>query len=181
MKPKVYFDTCIESGRVQTDLPPAEMNAVRALEKADREGKIEIITSRETHREQDKANPAVREQLFQSRGETPVVPKDHSLLGMHNQMDLLGTVSTTPIISDIVDEQLFKRLTFAGLKEADARHLMYAAHNGCDRFVTIDRHFTSSFRRSRLEALCKGLKIVTPSELVAELSLDAGDQQPAST
>ena len=46
-----YFDTCIQSGRRLADLKPAEMNAIRALEKAEREGKIKIVTSRETHRE----------------------------------------------------------------------------------------------------------------------------------
>jgi hypothetical protein len=68
------------------DLPPAEMAAVQALRKAEGEGKIENVTSRETWREQDKAkNPTVREQLVQSRGETPVVPKDHTLLGIHRR------------------------------------------------------------------------------------------------
>jgi hypothetical protein len=32
--PKAYFDTCIQSGRVQNDLPPLEMAAVRSLLKA---------------------------------------------------------------------------------------------------------------------------------------------------
>jgi hypothetical protein len=64
---------------------------------------------------------------------------------------------------------LFKSLTAAGLKDADARHLMYATGNGCDRFVTTDPHFTS--RLPQLESLCQGLKIVTPSELAAELSI----------
>jgi hypothetical protein len=178
MKPKVYFDNCIESGRVRTDLRPAEMAAVRTLLKAEGEGKVEIVTSRETWREQDKTkNLTVRAQLAQSRGEIPVVSNDHRLVGIHNQMDHLGTVATTPIISEIVDDVLFKRLTEAGLKEADARHLMYAACNGCDRFVSTDPDFTE--RTLQLEALCPVLTIVRPSELAAELSLDT-DQQAAS-
>jgi len=45
---KAYFDNCIESGRVRTDLqPPSEMAAVEALLKAEAEGKVEIVTSRE--------------------------------------------------------------------------------------------------------------------------------------
>jgi hypothetical protein len=178
--PKVYFDNCIESGRVRTDLPPAEMAAVRSLLKAEGEGKVEIVTSRETWREQDKTkNPTVRAQLAQSRGEIPVVPKDHTLLGFHNQMHpRLGTIAVTPILTEIVDDTLFKSLTAAGLEEPDARHLMYAGCNGCDRFVSTDPDFTE--RKLQLEALCQGLKIVTPSKFVAELMLDAGDQQPAS-
>jgi predicted nucleic acid-binding protein len=168
---KAYFDNCIESGRVRIDLqPPSEMAAVEALLKAEAEGKVEIVTSRETWREQDKAaNPAVRAQLAQARGEIPVVSNDHKLVGIHNQMDHLGTVSATPIISDIIDDALFKSLMAAGLKDADARHLMYAARNGCDRLVTTDPDFTS--RLPQLESLCQGLKIATPSELAAVLSM----------
>jgi hypothetical protein len=40
-------------------------------------------------------------------------------------MGRLGTVAVTPIITEIIDERLFKSLTAAGLKDADARHLMY--------------------------------------------------------
>jgi hypothetical protein len=83
------------------------MAAVEALLKAEAEGKVEIVTSRETWREQDKAaNPTVRAQLAQARGEIPVASNDHKLVGIHNQMDRLGTVSATPIISDIIDNAL---------------------------------------------------------------------------
>jgi hypothetical protein len=45
------------------------MAAVEALPKAEAEGKVEIVTSRETWREQDKAAiPTVRAQLAQARG-----------------------------------------------------------------------------------------------------------------
>lgn len=173
---KAYLDNCIESGRIRTDLQPGEMAAVQSLLKAREESKIEIVTSRESWREQDRAkDPAVRAQLAEARGETPVVPNDHKLLGFHNQMDRLGTVAVSPIVTEVVDEALFKGLTAAGLKDADARHLMYAARNECDRFVTTDPHFTS--RRSQLEALCQGLKIVTPSDLAAQLSIPTSEQQ----
>jgi hypothetical protein len=169
---KAYFDNCIESGRVRADLQQPEMAAVRSLLKASEEGKIEIVTSRESWREQDRTNDTtVRAQLVKSRGGTPVVPNDHKLLGFHNQMGPQGTIAVTPMLTEIIDEGLFKSLTAAGLKDADARHLMYAAHNGCDRFVTTDPHFTS--RRPQLESLCPGLKIVTPSGLASELSISS--------
>jgi hypothetical protein len=57
-------------------------------------------------------------------------------------MGRLGTVAVTPIITEIIDEGLFKSLTAAGLKDADARHLMYAARDECNRFVTTDPHFS---------------------------------------
>jgi hypothetical protein len=150
------------------------MNAVRVLENAEREGEIKIVTSRETHREHERTNdPTLRSQLVQPQDDTPVVPKDHTLLGIHNQMDHLGTGCVTPMLTEIVDGPLFDSLIAAGLKKADARHLMYAAHpdNACDWFVTTDPDFTD--RRAQLENLCPGLRIVTPSELVVELSLNA--------
>jgi hypothetical protein len=114
-------------------------------------------------------------QLVQSEDDTPIVPK--TLLGVHNQMNHLGTVCVTPILTEIVDEPLFGRLIAAGLKKADARHLMYAAHsdNACDWFVTIDPDFMD--RRAQLEDVCRGLRIVTPSELVVEFSLNTDEDR----
>jgi hypothetical protein len=64
-----------------------------------------------------------------------------------------------------------------GLQEADARHFMYAVHNGSDRFVTADGDFLN--RRPQLEALGKGMLIRRPSELVAELpGAQAADSSP---
>jgi hypothetical protein len=57
----------------------------------------------------------------------------------------------------MVDEQLFASLKTAGLKDADARHFMYAVHNGCDRFVTTDPDFLD--RRTQLQALGRGILI----------------------
>ena len=51
--------------------------------------------------------------------------------------------------------------------DSDAKHLMYAVTNGCDRFVTLDPHFFS--RIAALEARCPSIRIVRPSELAAEL------------
>jgi hypothetical protein len=82
-------------------------------------------------------------------------------------MDRLGTV--TPFVTEYVDADLFHSFTKLGLKDADARHLMYAVHNGCDRFATVDRNFLYA-RRPRLEVLCRGLKITTPVELAAWLN-----------
>jgi hypothetical protein len=74
-----YFDTCIQSGRLFTDLKAAEMNAVRVLERAEREGKIKIVTSRQTHWEHEGTNDLTkRAQLVQSHADTPLVPKDHT-------------------------------------------------------------------------------------------------------
>jgi predicted nucleic acid-binding protein len=169
---KVYLDNVIVSRKVRGDLhPPEEMAAVHALAKADEKGQIEIYTSRWSWAEQDRTrDDFLRVKLKESRGEIEVVADDHRVLGFWNQEDSrFGTVSTNPIVTEIVDEGLFSSLKKAGLSDGDARHLMYAIHNKCGRFVTLDTHDLLP-RRSDVAPLCRGTKIVTPSELAAELS-----------
>jgi predicted nucleic acid-binding protein len=169
---KVYLDNVIVSGRVRGDLhPPEEMAAVHALAEADEEGQIEIYTSRWSWAEQDRTrDDFLRVKLKESRGEIEVVAGDHRVLGFWNQEDpRVGTVSTNPMVTEIVDERLFSDLKKVGLLEGDARHLMYAIHNKCDRFVTLDTRDLLP-KRSHVASLCRGTKIVTPSELAAELS-----------
>ena len=168
---KVYFDNVIVSGKVRADLPHEEMAAVHALVKADEKGQIEVYTSRWTWAEQDRTrDPLVRVQLKESRGEIEVVADDHRVIGFWNQEDArFGTVSVNPIVTEIVDEPLFSHLKKAGISDADARHLMYAIHNKCDRFVTLDTRDLLP-KRADVEPLCRGTKIVKPSELAAELS-----------
>ena len=166
---KVYLDNVIVCGRVRSDLHAAEMEAVRAIEAAEKDGRLELVTSRESWREQDRTkDDAVRSELQLDRPNVPVVAGDHCLLGFHHQQDLLGGFIAYPLVSDIVDEALFNAFKAAGLREADARHLMYAVTNGCHMFVTTDLHFLD--RKHQLELLCRGLLIVRPSDLVAELN-----------
>ena len=149
---------------------PDQMTAVQLLMKAADKGKLKIVTSEETNREQSRVPVAHRAKLVEARTDVPLVRENEKLLGFHSQMDRLGTVSVSPFLTEYVDADLFNSFTNLGLKEADARHLMYAVHNGCDRFVTVDGDFLHD-RRPQLQSLCRGLKITTPVELVAELSL----------
>jgi len=171
MPMKVYLDNVIVSGKVRGDLrPPEEMAAVRALVKADEKGQIEIYTSRWTWSEQDRTrDDVIRVKLKESRGEIEVVADDHRVLGFWNQEGRFGTEVTNPMVTEIVDERLFADLKKAGISDGDGRHLMYAIHNKCDRFVTLDTGDLLP-KRSDVTPLCRGTKIVTPSELAAELS-----------
>jgi predicted nucleic acid-binding protein len=169
---KVYLDNVIVSGIVRGDLqPPEEMAAVHALAKADEKGQIEIYTSRWSWAEQDRtSNDLIRTKFKESRGKFEVVADDHRVIGFWNQEGRFGTESTNPMVTEIVDERLFSDLKKAGISGGDARHLMYAVHNKCDRFVTLDcRDLLPN--RSAVAPLCRGTKIVKPSELVAELGL----------
>jgi predicted nucleic acid-binding protein len=150
---KAYLDNVIICGRVRNDLEPTEMTAVRQIESAAQCGQLNIVTSREAWREQDRTRDAdLRSRFEQDRREVEVVREDHRMLGVRPQYDNHG--------------DWFGK---AGLKDADARHFMYAVHNGCDRFVTTDPHFLD--RRPQLQPLGRGILIQRPSDLVAELGL----------
>ena len=166
---KVYLDNVITSGMVLSDLQPAdEMNAVCTIEQLASQGALDACTSRESWREQDRTrDPAKRAMLEQARPDVPVVHKDHEVVGFSYLQDQYGGFISNPLITDIIDDVLFNDLRSQGLDHEDARHLMYAVCNGCERFVTLDPDFLT--RRVGLEARCKAIRIVKPSELVVEL------------
>ena len=166
---KVYLDNVIASARVREDLAlPEERRALKLVQEHPNFGKLEIVTSRESWREQERTRcTQTREELRSSRDRTPVVSQDHRVLGS-NSVDLgyRGFIAS-PLVTDIVDEAMFARLQSEGLKSGDARHLMYALCNDCSRFVTTDSDFLG--RCSALEAAYPGIRIVKPSELLKEM------------
>ena len=166
---RVYLDNVIASALVRGDLAePAEMEALRSLQAQPRVGKLEIVTSRESWREQERTKrPETREELRNARFGVAVVSHDHRVLGF-NTIDYghRGFIAA-PLVTDIVDEALFARLRISGLKDADARHLMYAIFNGCVRFVTTDPDFIKG--GDAIQAACPTIRIVKPSELLAEI------------
>ncbi len=166
---RVYYDNVIISGLITGDLSPAdEMLALREMEKAHGAGTIKRVTSRESWREQERTRDEMkRSQLEAARDLVSVVQADHRLVGFQNEMGLLGTIVSNPIISDVVDESLFADLKRLGLKAPDARHFMYAVANNCDWFVTLDDDFLG--RRSLLENRCPSIRVAKPSELSTEL------------
>jgi predicted nucleic acid-binding protein len=169
---RAYLDNVAASGRVVGDLVPAsEMEALRDIERAASAGLLKMVTSRESWREQERTkDPVKRARLEAARSEVSAVATDHVVLGFSELSGPYGTIATNPIATDIVDEALFADLKSSGLDDSDARHLMYAVANACDRFVTLDPDFLD--RRIALEARCQSLRILRPSELVAELQSD---------
>ena len=166
---KVYLDNVIVSALVRDDLASSdEQRALKLLQEHLNFGKLEIVTSRESWREQDRTRcEKTREELRSSRDKTPVVSGDHKLLGF-NSVDLgyRGFISS-PLITDIVDEAMFAELRAVGLKSGDARHLMYALCNGCVCFVTTDPDFLN--RRLAIEAAYPKIRIMKPSEMLEEI------------
>ena len=167
---KVYVDNMIASAVVRGDLAePSEMEALRLLRTPAYTTQLEIVTSRESWREQERTqDPQVRAQLQDTRSGVPVVSDDHRVLGF-NTIDYgyRGFIAS-PLVTDIVDERTFAKLKDLGLKNTDARHVMYALHNGCVRFVTTDPHFLT--RRNAIEGAYPAIHIVKPSELLREVA-----------
>src|SRR5918993_4821438 len=126
MIPRVYLDNVITSGRVTKDLEsrvdPNAMESVDQIFQLHDEGRIQIVSSRQSHREQERTkNPQVRAALLAHRDAVPLVETDHRLLGFsHVDYGALGFTSS-PMITDIIDEQLFAKLKAAGLSDGDAK------------------------------------------------------------
>jgi hypothetical protein len=165
----VYHDTVIASGVQRGDLDPQlELEAARAL-LADLG--IEVVVSKETWREQEKAlDVQVRRLLWEDRSKWRTVPLDHRLEGFSFVPDPYEGFTNSPMLSDIVDQGLFDQLRVIlpnKRSEPDARHLMYAVVNGCVYFVTLDTRDILP-NKAQLDSLCRGMTIVRPTELVAE-------------
>jgi predicted nucleic acid-binding protein len=169
MEIKAYLDNVIVCGIVRGDLASTQMAAVQEIEAAAKRGQLNIVTSREAWREQDRTqNADLRSEFENERASVPIVQDDHRMLGSRAQCDSHGQwYATCPILTEVVDDALFAASKRAGLKDADARHFMYAVHNGCNRFVTTDPHFLD--RLPQLHALSRGMLIQRPSDLAAEL------------
>lgn len=170
---RVYLDNNIASGLVAGDLGDEQMRALREIDRAHNLGVIEVVTSRESWREQDQAKEPLRGVLREARAELAVVAADHRVLGFSELSGPHGTTAVNPIVTDIANPTLFSDLSILGLKHADARHLMYACENSCLRFVTLDRDFLN--RKEPLNRRCAPLRIVKPSELAAELHREQQD------
>lgn len=166
---KVYFDNVIVSGMARGDLqPPAELVAVRAIYAC---AEVEVITSRHSWREQERTqDPKIKEILLDAQGNVPTVQNDHEVLGFTVSQDGVGGMVTIPLVSDVIDQELYDALLARGAKEDDAFHLMYAICNECDRFVTLDTKDLLPIR-AKIEPACRGMRIVTSTELATELGL----------
>lgn len=168
---KAYLDNVVASGLARADLPAMEMKAAEAIARAAQASVLEIVTSAESRREQDRAaEPSVRAVLHGKRDQVPRMSDDHKVLGFSQNTDPCGGYVVAPLVTDVVDETLLAQLQAAGLKRGDAYHIMYAAHGRCDWFVTLDERDILP-RKTDIEALCAPLRVVRPSELTVSLGL----------
>ena len=106
---KVYLDNVIASGRVLSDLQPAdEMSAVRTIEQLASQGALDWCTSRESWREQERTRDSTRRAMLEeARLDVPVVEKDHEVFGFSCLSDQYGGFISNPMITDVIDGPLF--------------------------------------------------------------------------
>jgi hypothetical protein len=166
---RVYLDNVAASGRVLEDLvPESERDAVRRIESGHAAGRLKRVTSHESRREQSRTkDPAKLAKLEAAQQEVSAVATDYGALA-----ELLGgSVAFTSGPTEAAETQgvLFRLVTAIGLEEGDAKHLVNAVGSDCQYFVTLDPDFLD--RRAKLEAACRSIRIVRPSEVVVELAL----------
>jgi predicted nucleic acid-binding protein len=162
---KVYLDNNVVSAITWHDCDAVEIDAIEMIRAWHNAGKIVLVTSRHTVREMERA-PAERQDKLKSKVATMgIVDDDHRIHGFHTEADR-RTCTSYPLVSDVVDPTLFAALKTAGLDNNDGKHLMYAAHNQADVFLTLDKDFLG--RKLALENLCPKKRIQKPSEFVGE-------------
>lgn len=176
-KAKVYLDTNVASARTRRD-EKDELAAIDQIFEWNHSGTIILGTSHHTQREMERVpSPQHQAGLKSGLSEVDLTRDDHKVLGFHTQTDQYGGCISNPLITDIVDEQLYADilailvtgLTSRKKKEKakdDAKHMMYAVHSGFDYFLTHDKGILS--RRAKLEKRCPSIQIRKPSQFVAK-------------
>ncbi|MDP2682053.1 MAG: hypothetical protein Q8P28_04480 [Deltaproteobacteria bacterium] len=169
---KVYLDNNVASAISRRDMDKAELEAIDQLLEAKRSVNLDLGTSCQSLREMERAPSNHRAKLKTGLSEVAEVEDDHKVLGFHTQTDQYGGCITNPLVTDIVNDKLYSDLLASGLKDDDAKHLMYAVHNGYQRFLTCDGGILS--RKTTLGKICPLIRIQKPSELIKELSATRG-------
>lgn len=172
--PKLYLDNCIWCGFVFRDIAEAQLVATDQIVAGSRAGIVSAIVSRQAWVEQDRTqDPTKRAALDARRADIERMADDHVVLGFSTNSDQYGGFCTMPLVTDVVDAALLACLKIKGLKESDARHVMYAVHHRCDWFITTDPDFgiQNPVLRRDLESLCRGLRIASPVEIVAAITM----------
>lgn len=164
---RIFYDTVIESGRV-IDPPQDEQEALEEIELLHGADLLKRVTSRMTDHEQDRTRDQRRRELLKASAGADVVSRVQNvdaLVGMNIQDDGYLGFYASPIISEIVDRSLYEALLERAIKDADAKHLMYARKNDCDIFLTLDKKDILP-RRTDVERVCANMKVMTPREFV---------------
>jgi len=174
---QVYCDTSSLFSNANRHRQPASQNeasAINSLLQYHRRRKMTLSRSNIALRELERTrDPIQKDALLHDFLELVPIANDEKVLGFDCiQTDLFGGHITNPLVSDVQDENLLRRLEALGLPKQDAQHLAQAISNGVDVFLTRDdEHFLS--KREIFEQQF-GIEIRLPSEMLAELPLRLG-------
>jgi hypothetical protein len=163
---RICADNDVASAKQKRDLRSAEMTALDRIFELHDQRKLVLEISMQSLREMERAPAKYQNELKMAVAKIGTAKENSKLLGFATMSDQYGGFSTQPLVTDLVDEKLYASFGSMGLLEDDAKQLMYAVHNGYDRFLTCDRDFLN--RRSDLEKHCGSLRIQTPAEFVEE-------------
>jgi hypothetical protein len=143
------------------------MDAVEKIEQLHAAGLLKRVTSKWSRIEEARcSDPDLRAAFAANDVGMSAVTNDHVVLGFTNIDYGYRGFITYPNLTDIVDEVLFAKLRAVPLKETDAKHVMLAAANNCQFFVTKDERDLLPVR-AEIETVCS-LRIVRPTEFMTE-------------
>lgn len=172
---KIYCDTATLFHNVKRHenktKSARELAALEELLKLRESGKCLMFRSRVVWTELERTNATEQRIKLQADYEAlDQIPQDELPLGSFNITDHMGGCISNPIVSDYLDEALYRELLQRGLSDKDAHHITHAVSNKCDVFLTCDEKTIIKPHRKWLEDKFPRVKIRLPSELLAELS-----------
>ena len=151
-----------------------EREALEELLRLRESRKIFMFRSRVVRAELEATkNPIKKDKLQADYEALDQIPKDENPIGSFNMTDRRGTCISNPIVSDILDENLYKEIIRDCLGEKnnkDAHHITHAYSNDCNVFLI--RYEGIIKHREWLEERLHALKIQRPSELRSKLLRD---------
>jgi hypothetical protein len=126
-----------------------------------------------------KIDLAARSAFAERAEDISMVQSDHRLLGFqHQDYGWRGFIGN-PILTDVVNQELFDRLR-AILERDDAMHVMYAVENNCQVFATLDGKDLLP-HRSAVEAVCSSLRILKPTSWWRNWTTSSAHEEISST
>jgi len=170
----IYCDTSSLFSNANKPTSQQEATAVLRLLQYHHQGKIRLSRSNVALRELERTgDPIQKNALLRDFLDLAPIANDEKVLGFDTlHTDPCGGHITNPLVSDVQDEYLVRRLEELGLPKQDAQHLAQAISNGVDVFLTRDdEHFLS---KRRILGTQFRIKIRLPSETLAELALRLG-------
>lgn len=148
-----------------------ELNALTILLNKHAAAHITMFRSRINLREVEATNDADQaKRLLSDFQALQPIPLDERHYGNSDEVvDPYGSIVSSPLVSDVQNEEMLAQLKGLGLTPRDAEHITQALCNHCEVFLTRDERTIIKIR-NRIEAQFPDIKILKPSELEKQLT-----------